>query len=279
MPKSRDERCREAINSYMTNAYTVQYNINSLTKNKSGLMHSYEIVMPRLIKLYDVDTYHTINGTESDPGAIYSEQDLPTASEFATDFNNYYENYAFYEQCPDNSATQYDLIKLSYTETTHITHTDDAIIAGVAVKYLKKYSPFPPEPHAINLEIKLRELEKRYSDQQAQVAILMRENKYFRRRIANSNRDLSRVRAEYNNKWQNVGNKFASLKTIIKNLYENTNKPEDCPVCYECITADKLTVPECGHFICSSCSAQCSRCPLCRDVEIGDYVGEDDSNN
>ena len=80
------------------------------------------------------------------------------------------------------------------------------------------------------------------------------------------------------NKWKNVGNKFASLKTIIKNLYENANKQEDCPVCYECIAADKLTVPECGHFICSSCSVQCSRCPMCRDVEIGDYV-EDDSNN
>ena len=70
MPKSRDERCRQAIDSYMTNAYAVQYNINSLTKNKSGSLHSYEIVMPRLIKLYDVDTYHTINGTESGPGTI-----------------------------------------------------------------------------------------------------------------------------------------------------------------------------------------------------------------
>jgi hypothetical protein len=279
MPKSRDERCRQAIDSYMTNAYAVQYNIKSLTKNKSVSMHSYEIVMPRLIKLYDVDTYHTINGTESGPGTIYSEQDLPTASEFATDFNNYFENFAFYEQCPDNSATQYDLIKLSYTETTHITHTDEAMIAGIEVRYLKKYSPFPPEPSEINIETKLRELEKRYSDQQVQAVVLMRENKYFRRRIANSNRDLSRVRAEYNNKWKNVGNKFASLKTIIKKLYENANKQEDCPVCYECIAADKLTVPECGHFICSSCSVQCSRCPLCRDVEIGDYVGEDDSNN
>lgn len=278
MPKSRDERCRQAIDSYMTNAYAVQYKINSLTHNKSMSIHSYEIVMPRMIKLYDVDTYHTINGVESGPGAIYSEQDLPTASEFANDFNEYFENFAFYEQCPDNSPTQYNLIKLSYTETTHITHTDEAIIAGVEVKYLKKYSPFPPEPSEINIEIKLRELEKRYRDQQAHAVVLMRENKYFRRRIANASRDLSRVHAEYNNKFINVRNKFTALKTIIKNLYENANKQEDCPVCYECIPADKLIVPECGHFICSSCSVQCARCPMCRDVEIVDYA-EAVSNN
>jgi hypothetical protein len=279
MPKSRDERFRQAIDSYMTQTYTMQYNVKSLTQKKSVSMHSYDIVMPRLIKLYDVDTYHTINGVESGPGAIYSEQDLPTASEFADDFNTYFENFAFYEQCPDNSATQYNLIRLSYTETTHITNTDDAIIASVVVKYLKKYSPYPPEPSEINLEIKLNELEKRFSYQQAQTALLMRENKYFRRRITNANRDLSRVRGEYNNKLINIGNKFTSLKTIIKKLYENTtNKQEDCPVCYECITADKLVVPECGHFICSTCSVQCSRCPLCRDVEFGDYV-EADSNN
>jgi hypothetical protein len=278
MPKSRDERCRRAIDNYMSQAYTMQYNITSLTQKKSVSMHSYDIVMPRLIKLYDVDTYHTINNEEYGPGAIYSEQELPNASDFATDFNTYFENFAFYEQCPDNSATQYNLVRLSYTEITHITNTDDAIVASVVVKYLKKYTPFPPEPPEINFETKLRELEKRFSDQQAQTTLLMRENKYFRRRIANTNRDMTRIRAEYNNKLINVGAKFTSLKTIIKKLYENTNKQEDCPVCYECITTDKLVVPECGHFICSTCSVQCSRCPLCRDVEIGDYV-EADSNN
>lgn len=278
MPKSRDERCRRAIDNFMTQAYTVQYNITTLTNNKSGSMHLYDIVMPRMIKLYDVDAYHTINGTEHGPGTIYSEQDLPFAADFQSDFNNYFENFAFYEQCPGNCETQYNLKRISYVETTHTTVTDDSLIASVVVKYIKQYTPFPPDPSETNLEKKLNELERRFSDQQAHNAILMRENKYFRRRIANVSRDLSRVHGEYNNKFINVSQKFTALKTIIKKLYENANKPEDCPVCYECIPADKLIVPECGHFICSTCSSLCSRCPMCRDVEIVDYV-EDVSNN
>ena len=38
---------------------------------------------------------------------------------------------------------------------------------------------------------------------------------------------------------------------------------------------DKLVVPECGHFICSSCSPQCTRCPICRDIGSADYALDD----
>ena len=53
-------------------------------------------------------------------------------------------------------------------------------------------------------------------------------------------------------------------RIIILEQYRKCNKRDECPVCLLEIEPDKLTIPECYHFICSDCDARCNRCPICR---------------
>lgn len=268
MPKTRDELCQQAIIKLMSSTYDIQYRIVSLTTHKSVSVHYYDIEMPKLIQLYDVDTNHTINGITYGPGPIFTEQDLPTAQEFTVHFNNYFEEYAYYEESAHDATTRSDGRRTSFIETTHVSDEGDKLVATVIVKYIKQFYPYPVEPSPDNFETKYNDLKRRYDDQHSQLLLLISDNKHYRRRVSRLARD-SHV-ATYgwnlaNKNVQSVRHKITSLQTIIKTLYEKNTTLEDCPVCYESMPADKLFVPECGHFICSTCSAQCARCPICRD--------------
>lgn len=58
----------------------------------------------------------------------------------------------------------------------------------------------------------------------------------------------------------------------VKELYENQEHKEQCPVCYDKIESKNLYVPGCAHFLCHSCAEGCihstGRCPLCRELIV-----------
>ena len=110
MPKTRDQLCRMAIDHFMTNAYCIKYHINVLTENKSQSMHTYEIEMPLMIKLYEVDTPHMINGITYPAGPVHCEQDLPNEHDFMIDFNQFFDNYALYERQPSHSGSDVNFV-------------------------------------------------------------------------------------------------------------------------------------------------------------------------
>ena len=264
MPKSRDELCRQAIDNLMSSTYDIQYQIiNSQTARKS-FVHYYDIEIPKLIKLYDVDTNHTINGITYGPGPMFIEQDLPTAQEFIEHFNQYFEEYAFYEQ-PTSSGPP---LRTSFIETTHLADDGDKLVASVIVKYIKKYYPFQIQTTVADVETKYNELLSQYDKKHSQCLLLINDNKHYRRRLKNVSHELYTVR----NNMQSVRPKFTSLQNIIKTLYGKNAMTDDCPVCYESMPVEKLVVPDCGHFICSSCSPLCTRCPICRDEGMNHYT-------
>ena len=272
MSKSRDALCKQSIDIFMSNNYEIQYNIRTLTENKSSSVHLYEIVMPRLVKLYEVDTSHTINGRSYPPGTVFNEQDLPTPAAFTADFNNYYEDYASYRRIVDRSVDETDeivVIKIAYVEVTLVSIETDKLVASVVVKYAKQHKPYPIEQvQPINFENRYNNLKRLYEEQCSNITILENDNYHYKRRLRIANQELRSIKNASVNKYINVKQKFLTLQHIIRTLYTKTNQSEECPVCYENILTENLIIPECGHFICSVCSNKCSGCPLCRDVGI-----------
>ena len=68
----------------------------------------------------------------------------------------------------------------------------------------------------------------------------------------------------------------------VKELYENQEHKELCPVCYDKIESKNLYVPGCAHFLCQSCAEGCihstGRCPLCRELIVPIEEDEEDIN-
>lgn len=267
MPKSRDELCKQSIDIFMSNKYDIQYNINTLTENKSSSMHLYEIIMPRLVKLYEVDTSHTINGRSYPPGTVFREQDLPTPAEFNAEFNNYFEDYALYRH--EHRIDEIVVLKLAYVEVTQVSIEHDKLVASVVVQYANQHKPYPiQQVQPINFENRYNNLKRLYEDQCSNITILENDNYHYKRRLRIAKQELDNIKTASINKYINVKQKFLTLQHIIRTLYTKTNQSEECPVCYENILAENLIIPECGHFICSVCSKKCAGCPLCRDVGI-----------
>jgi hypothetical protein len=259
MSKSRDDLCKQSIDIFMSNNYDIEYNICTLTENKSSSMHLYNIIMPRLVKLYEVDTSHTINGRSYPPGTVFHEQDLPTSAAFTAYFNNYYEDYALYRK--EN--------RVSYQEVTLVNIETDKLVASVVVKYAKQHKPYPIERvEPINFENRYKNLKQLYEEQCSNITILENDNYYYKRRLRIAKQELVTAQNSFINKYINVKQKFLTLQHIIRTLYTKTDQSDECPVCYENILAENLIIPECGHFICSVCSNKCSCCPLCRDNGI-----------
>ena len=63
-------------------------------------------------------------------------------------------------------------------------------------------------------------------------------------------------------------------QAFIRKLYAETNREEDCPVCYETITSENLYVSDCCHVYCMSCAQGCykanGKCAICR-TNLGEH--------
>ena len=82
--------------------------------------------------------------------------------------------------------------------------------------------------------------------------------------LQNDARMTARKRAETVKKQQ----------AFIRKLYAETNREEDCPVCYETITSENLYVSDCCHVYCMSCAQGCykanKKCAICRS-NLGEH--------
>ena len=82
--------------------------------------------------------------------------------------------------------------------------------------------------------------------------------------LQNDARMIARNRAETVKKQQ----------AFIRKLYAETNREEDCPVCYETITSENLYVSDCCHVYCMSCAQGCykanGKCAICR-TNLGEH--------
>jgi len=107
-----------------------------------------------------------------------------------------------------------------------------------------------------SLTVKYNYLKMLYDDQLQVTNLIEVDNCHYKRRYNSIKNDFEKTKIKLATSHR--------LTEVIKSLYANTNKNEDCPVCYESIDVDNLKIPICGHFICITCSDRCDQCPLCR---------------
>jgi len=144
MPKTRDELCKQAMDAFITDNYDVTYNITPLTKNKANNLHCYEIVVPRLVKTYDIDA-HTNNDNTVPADSVYQSQDVTTIlSNFDAAFNNHFSEFALYtKETSKSDPTTVRDVKKSALEITLIGIDNECLTAWVQVLYHKGHKPYP----------------------------------------------------------------------------------------------------------------------------------------
>jgi regulator of replication initiation timing len=251
-----------------------KYDIKGLTKNKTLTRQQYEITFPKQVVAYHIDTFVADeNGLVQPPGPVMKDQQVPTMICLDRYIHNYFEDYklreggkliSYVEVCYFQNPTsneQWGLDELN-SESAANSKTDYKVILGVV--YYKSHIPFPA---AIRSS---QQIEQKYLEM---VAI----NRVLTENLREMTEGLSRVSFQYESVRRRMRTEKRAIEDKYKNLFETMEKKfvslygeknmeEDCPVCYEVIPADKLKVPGCGHFICSSCQPRCSgACPMCRE--------------
>ena len=50
----------------------------------------------------------------------------------------------------------------------------------------------------------------------------------------------------------------------LKDMYEETKKEIECPICYEELSKDDIKFASCGHKYCETCLSKIDNCAICR---------------
>ena len=81
-------------------------------------------------------------------------------------------------------------------------------------------------------------------------------------------RSVKDLQTDAKNRATQRGKTAKTQQEFIRKLYAETNREEDCPICYETITSENLYVSDCCHVYCMSCARGCykanQKCALCR---------------
>lgn len=221
------------------------------------------------------------NTPKWDNGAITWEnkeitQDIPTierANEIAANFKTVFEPFEHKIETVARIPRITSYVRIYQSELEHDVDTGiETHVFRIMVMFYKQEIPFP-EIKTTNLE----EVNKK----------LVRENKRLHNRVssfevvlckrdAHSYRIIQRLRRELtlaqdtltasHASFRECNDKyFKSYRTIINDLYKETKKEFECPVCYEDIKTENAFTTPCNHVMCNECSSKCSNnCPMCR---------------
>ena len=254
MPPSRDCRCRQALKTFF-DRYDVEYEIVNL--NIHGYSSArYEVKMlsmlNRLEPNYDRET--RIFGWISHD----IEQTLPPIDDVCAAFTDTFQ--------PHEKPSAF--MRIHETETT-----ETGIVFKLLVKYFKSELPFAEDE--ITLETRIHQLERhndilsnRLRDYQNTVeryiGPIRRRNHRLARERDDANEAVSRCRNVFSEHYSRL---MESYRHLLRDCYRELDKKvDDCPVCYEPITNDKLYITPCRHNLCTGCAIQCKNtCPMCRE--------------
>jgi hypothetical protein len=269
MPKlTRDELLKKALNRFMldfdvtmgtdidgldeTINYCIKdYEIHSMTENKTRFIQNYELTIPEEIiigyqEITNIDNDEETLWEENEREPIYGEHSVPTLKQFCDVFNEHFRPYRLYEGRK----------LLSHIGLMNIP-TDNkvsGVVINIQIIYHKSHTPFPRP---------LTELET-YKN----------ENDMLYTKISAKNKRITALRKQLEQDAERANINYNRLQTHFRTLYGDSNTIEECPVCYDIIVPDKLIVPGCLHKICIDCVIKCESCPLCRD-KYDQYIESD----
>lgn len=211
--------------------------------------HTYLLHIPTKFIAYEVDVRHQVNGVWNEPGPVYRKNEF-IYNALSEQFQNHFGIYYRFDGYGNNMA---------YTNIAEMTEENDIVKCKIRVQYHSRYQL----PFYIPVEM-LSEKEKNKNLMSANKNLLLEVVE-----LENLFDDLSvkyeRIAKKYNANLDRTKNNNSRMQNKIRELYKQLGKCEDCPVCWEPISAETLIVPGCCHYICHGCNVNCKSCPLCRE--------------
>jgi hypothetical protein len=261
---TRQQLFYKAFGLFMENKMSnLYYEITAHTENKQKNTQHYTITFPHAVEAGAYD--RTVNGVLTEE-TIYHTQWMPTADCMVKEFNHYFDYYCLYD--PNNSGIRlsYMLIRPDALLEEEENTEDDENRPNkykITIIYYKTHKPFPANDFS-NTEANNEILELKSTIR------MLEETQYnYQRRISHL-RDIlhdERIRRkETSRKLHTVSyDNHSRMENHIRGMFKAYNIEHECPVCYEQLESDKLAVPSCCHYICTTCLPKCTSCPLCRE--------------
>lgn len=262
MPRfTRDQQFRASFKEFMVSLQDMYYpnlhdwRIESQTANKSSCIHQYNFNIPKKSMIYTIDAYtDPLTGVTHPPEIVEGNQEIPEKADFATHFDAYFGKYIL----------RLEGALMSYTSLVNIKNNDAGDLeAGIVVAYSKSYLPyFSRNMSTDQLQERNKMLEEENQTLNDTLDVVNTAFLRQRKSINRLTKQLNNATATYEQKLQETVRK---MQDKIREYYRESNKTEECPVCYESILADQLMTPGCCHYICQLCHDRCHSCPICRE--------------
>ena len=256
MPKSRDQRCRRALNTFF-DAYPFHFELEKL--NLKGYVYArYEITANK--DWFQIEPNYNVEDRILTWNQVLQEQELPDAAKITEIEAQFRDTFQPYET-PHTSSTRLHEVEVKETK----------VVFKIIVQYFKSQIPFPEDDATLEqrigqLERKNEELQHRVRNYELHtktyVDYLSRNNNRLFEQIRRSQAQLNNSRTEFQQYYSGFMN---SYRTIIRKCYAETEKSFECPVCYENIENENIFVTPCEHVLCNGCASHCNdTCPMCR---------------
>lgn len=257
MKKTRDELFKKSFDIIIQDFCEIRH-MNTYewslkrTSRKPGSLHKYKFLIPRSYLQYTTSQYTDQEGLVHPVEEVYTYQFPPEPTAFVLNMNAYFANH--YVKTGDDV--------ISYVKMEHKPNPESQDFAAtIEIKYVNGAFPYPIPP--TDLEIANQRIVRLSTElinlkMNAEIGLAVYTEYVEARDLAQQN--------EIRNKIIQLKSKTKMLHRMKDKLKEEykRNDPDDCPICYIPIACEKLVITDCCHYLCSTCSEKCTRCPLCR---------------
>ena len=232
----------------------LEYKLKSYTENQTCRDHEYAFTIPRQIVSYTITNGH-------DSQTVYKRQTIPSSQMLKTLVDSYFFGHRL--KMGDTFMSWTDIVNMGYTNNDE---ENGDFTAKLEVSYFKSHIPYPicsSDEEDSKKKVKL--LEKQVKELTEELTMSKQLYNLMSLEADKNRRLIRRERRIVTEKYAGL---FEKMQNKMREYYKLSDKPEECPVCYENIESSKLKVPGCCHLICTDCSSRCTACPMCRE----DYI-------
>jgi len=290
MAKTRDEQFKLSFDSFIKDELKLEgkYILNNLTKNKKEKKHIYDFwVYSQKRVLGFIDRNGECVEEDNDDN---SEERLvcdyrPQDDGFVDTFNEFYDKYSKKSVFPtiaynnaNNPVHGSYVFKESYVEIIEGTverwrNDEDGITGKICVVYNKDHTPYNVSENDTQYQRKYTLLLNRYNKNEAFIERLLADNEELHEDMIYHQKEARKLKKKFIIEQKNNVISESNLINKLRDAYKLLPNKEDCPVCYEEITNEKLEIPRCSHYICNECHKRCDACPICRIAYREDIQG------
>lgn len=280
MAKTRDEQFKLSFDSFIKDELKLEgkYILNNLTKNKKEKKHIYDFWVysqKRVLGFIDRNGECVEEHNNDNEERVVCDY-RPHDDGFVNDFNEFYDKYSKKSVFPriaynnaSNPVPGSYVFKESYVEIIEGTverwmNEADGITGKICVVYNKDHTPYNVNEDDKQYQKKYVLLMKRYNNDQAFIERLLADNEDLHEDMVHHQKEARKLKKKFIKEEKNNIISETNLINKLRDAYKLLPNKEECPVCYEEITNEKLEIPRCSHYICNECHKRCDACPVCR---------------